>query len=120
MKAISVNERKIANIHHAEFEPWRLDNGEVDASSSVLQLNSGKPNGVGFHIYKMEPGSTTEAHEHTNDEEFLILSGELIENDGTIYREGDLIWLKKGTQHSSHTKNGCVMAVYIETPEVVI
>ena len=32
-------------------------------------------------------------------------------------REGDLVWLKKGTEHSSTTKTGCMMAVYIETRE---
>ena len=120
MKSTSQDERKVVNIHDAEYTPWVLENGEPDAGNSLLQLNTSKPNGVGFHIYKMEPGSTTEAHEHTNDEEFLILSGEVIENDGTVYREGDLVWLKKGTQHSSHTKTGCIMAVYIETAEVIV
>jgi uncharacterized cupin superfamily protein len=116
MKPTAKNERKAANIHDAEFQPWVMENGELH-DSSVLQLDTSKPNGVGFHVYKMEPGSTTTPHRHTNNEEFLILSGELIENDGTVFREGDLVWLKKGTEHFSHTINGCVMAVYIETAE---
>ena len=60
MKPTSKDERKVVNIHDAEFTPWMLENGELDASSSLLQLNTSKPNGVGFHIYKMEPGSTTQ------------------------------------------------------------
>ena len=116
MKPIAKDERKVVNIHEAEFQPWVLENGELHPSST-LQHDISKPNGVGFHIYKMDPGSTTTPHQHTGNEEFLILCGELIENDGTIYREGDLVWLKKGTEHSSYTKTGCVMAVYIETPE---
>jgi len=116
MNPTAKNKRKVANIHDAEFQPWVMENGELH-DSSVLQLDTSKPNGVGFHVYKMEPGSATTPHQHTNNEEFLILSGELIENDGTVFREGDLVWLKKGTEHSSHTKTGCVMAVYIETVE---
>ena len=116
MKPVGKDDRKVANIHDAEYQPWVNENGELH-DSSVLQLDSSKPRGVGFHVYKMEPGSTTTPHQHTNNEEFLILSGELIENDGTVYREGDLVWMKKGTQHYSHTKTGCVMAVYIETAE---
>jgi anti-sigma factor ChrR (cupin superfamily) len=116
MKPTDNDERKVLNIHEAEFTPWVLENGEIHPSST-LQHDTSKPNGVGFHVYKMEPGSTTTPHRHTANEEFLILSGELIENDGTVYREGDLIWLKEGTEHSSYTETGCLMAVYIETPE---
>ena len=117
MKPTTNDERIVVNIHEAEFQPWVMDNGEFH-DSSALQLDNSKPMGVGFHVYKMEPGSTTTPHVHTNNEEFLILSGELIENDGTVYREGYLVWLKKGTEHSSTTKTGCLMAVYIETAEI--
>ncbi len=116
MKPTGKDERKVLNIHEAKFQPWVLENGEIHPSSS-LQHDTSKPNGVGFHVYKMDPGSTTAPHQHTGNEEFLILSGELIENDGTVYKEGDLVWLKKGTEHSSYTETGCVMAVYIETAE---
>ena len=117
MKPTHKDERLVANIYQAEFQPWVTENGELH-DSSVLQLDNSKSMGVGFHVYKMEPGSTTTPHMHTNHEEFLILSGELIENDGTVYREGDLVWLKKGTEHSSTTKTGCTMAVFIETREI--
>ena len=117
MKPTGRDERMVANIHEADFQPWVMENGELH-DSSVLQLDNSKPMGVGFHVYKMEPGSITTPHAHNKNEEFLILSGELIENDGTVYREGDLVWLKKGTEHSSYTKTGCTMAVFIETREI--
>ena len=117
MKPTGKDERLVVNIHEVEYQPWVMENGELH-DSSVLQLDNSKPMEVGFHVYKMEPGSTTTPHAHTNHEEFLILSGELIENDGTVFREGDLVWLKKGTEHSSYTKTGCTMAVFIETREI--
>jgi len=85
----------------------------------VLQLNRENDVGVGFHVYKMAPGTTTIPHRHRGHEEFLLISGDLTDNDGTEYREGDLVLMKDGTEHCSTTKNGCLLAVYIpetETP----
>ena len=50
----------------------------------------------------------------------LILSGDLTDHDGTAYREGDLVSLKAGTEHCSHTENGCVIAVYSESLETTV
>ncbi len=115
MKPVATGERRVVNIHEAEFEPFISDAGKSDGTA--LQLDRSKPLGAGFYIYKMEPGSTTIPHEHTGNEEFLILKGDLTDNDGTRYREGDLVWLKAGTQHSSYTESGCLIAVYVPTLE---
>ena len=116
MKKIEPDERRIANIHTAEYTAWPGEDGE-ETRSSVLQLDDSQPLGVGFHVYRMEPGEWSTPHEHTGAEQFLVLEGELVECDGTVYRQGDLVWLKKGTQHTSHAPNGCLLAVHIETPE---
>ena len=42
-------------------------------------------------------------------EEFLILDGELIENDGTVLKKGDLASYRPGTRHSSRTETGCLL-----------
>ena len=106
MKPVADGERIVVNIHQAEFEPLVTDRGEFDGH--VLQLDRSKPLGVGFNVYKMAPGYTTIPHEHRGNEEFLIISGDLTDNDGTVYHEGDLVWLKAGTEHCSHTENGCI------------
>ena len=46
-----------------------------------------------------------------------MIEGELIDNDGTIYRPGDVVWLAEGTGHVSHTETGCIIAVYAEASE---
>lgn len=115
MKKIDKSDRRVQNIHQNEFIPLIRTDG-TESGESVLQLND-NPRAVGFHVYKMQPGTSSEPHEHTGDEEFLILSGELIDNDGTVYTEGDLVWLKKGTQHYSYTQTGCLLAVYIQKAE---
>lgn len=111
MKPIRPDDRRVANIHTARFEPY-LSDGVPDGE--VLQLNSNRPLGTGFPVYRMAPGTTTQAHSHVGHEEFLILDGDLTDHDGTCYGPGDLVWLRSGTVHHSTTENGCTIAVYAE------
>lgn len=116
MNPVKPADRIIANIHTSEFTSWTGDG--IGPGQSYLQLNPAKPAGVGFHVYRMDPDTTTDPHQHTGDEEFYLLSGDLKDNDGTVYREGDLVWMKEGTEHYSYSKDGCTLLVYIRTAEV--
>lgn len=116
MKKIESGERRVANIHTADFVPFYGED-QPETGEDVLQVNPHNKTGVGFHVYRMAPGTRTVPHEHTGDEEFLVLDGELVDNDGYVYRAGDLVWLKEGTQHSSHSRDGALLAVYIAKPE---
>lgn len=116
MRPVKPEDRRVANIHEAEYTPFTYPDGEA-LGDSVLQLDDSQPLGVGFHVYRMPPGMTTRGHRHNGHEQFLILEGELVENDGTVYRKGDLVWLRDGTEHSSHTPDGCLLAVHIVGPE---
>ena len=111
---IDENDRRVANIRDGEFVPL-ISNGMPDGS--VLQLNKSKRLGSGFHIYKMEPGTTTVTHEHASDEEFYSIEGDVVDHDGAEYGPGDLVWLRKGTKHNSYTKNGCLIVVYLEVDD---
>jgi anti-sigma factor ChrR (cupin superfamily) len=116
MKKITENERIVTNIKSAAFTPFMADGKEVPGQS-FLQLDKRFPPGCGFHVYKMAPGTSSQPHEHSCHEQFLVLEGEVIDNDGFIYRSGDFVLLKEGTQHSSHTKTGATLAVFIQTAE---
>ncbi len=114
MKAINPSDRRVANIHTSPLEPFISSNGKPDGE--VLQVNGG-PTGYGFHVYRMQPGQTTIAHKHIGDEEFLLIEGDLKDHDGYAYKPGDLVWLKSGTEHSSYSENGCLLAVYLPAAE---
>ncbi|SEK59648.1 cupin domain-containing protein [Roseovarius nanhaiticus] len=114
MDPIKSADRRVANIYTAAFRPIETD-GKPDGE--VLQLNDAKPLGAGFYVYRMAPGQTTVAHRHKGDEEFLIIEGDLTDNDGTEYGPGDLVWLRDGTEHHSTTKGGCLIAVFAEMPD---
>lgn len=119
MKKTEAAERRVANIYEAEFKPFVYDDG-VALGDTVLQLNDDVPLGTGFHVYRMKPGMTTRPHRHNGHEQFLILEGELVENDGTVFRKGDLVWLRDGSEHCSYTPNGCLLAVHIAMPETAV
>jgi len=119
MKPIKPEDRRIANIFNDQFKHY-LENGVVSEKETVLQINAHERLGIGFHVYRMAPGTQTTPHQHKGDEEFLVLEGELVDNDGQVYRKGDLVWLKDGTQHTSYSKDGALLAVYIAGPEKAV
>jgi len=114
---IATGDRLVANIHDASnFVPFTSD-GIASETETVLQLDTNSSPGVGFHVYRMAPGCVTTPHEHTADEHFLVLEGDITDNDGYRYQVGDLVLLKRGTEHFSTSKNGCTLAVFIGSPE---
>ena len=115
MKPVADGERRVVNLDDIEFEVFVNQHGVADGLA--FQHDRDRRLGSGFHLYKMEPGYTTIAHRHNGNEEFFVVSGDLTDNDGTVYRAGDLVWLKDGTQHCSYSENGCVIVVYIPVPE---
>ncbi|HEY7749798.1 MAG TPA: cupin domain-containing protein [Aestuariivirgaceae bacterium] len=116
MRKIEKTERQVVNINNASFKPFVID-GKAVHGQSFLQLDDTFAEGTGFHIYRMAPGSASQPHEHTCHEQFLVIEGEVIDNDGHVYRPGDFVLLKSGTQHSSHSKTGATLAVFIRSAE---
>ena len=117
MKPTAPGDRLVVNIKdHNAFRPSIVD-GEPLPSQGYVQLDDTFPEGAGFYIYRMEPGAVTQPHEHTCHEQFLVLDGELIENDGTVFKAGDFVLLTEGTQHNSRTETGCTLAVFVRTAE---
>lgn len=119
MKPIAPQDRRIANIHDASFQPFVYPDG-VALGDAVLQHDTDLPLGVSFHVYRMPAGMVTRSHRHNGHEQFLILEGELHESDGTILRAGDLVFYANGTEHNSYTPEGCLLAVHIAGPETTL
>jgi len=49
-----------------------------------------------------------------------MLDGELIDPDGKIFKKGDFVSYEPGSQHSSYTKNGCLVLVFMRGINKVI
>ena len=108
-----MNKRKITNLLDVKFVPF--DNyGAVVPGMSWYKISYDKENGgQGTYILKMDPGAKSLPHEHTGFEEFLILDGDLTDTDGQTFKKSDFISFEPGSQHSSYTKNGCLVLVFM-------
>ena len=106
-----MNKRKITNPFNVKFEPF--DNyGFVVPGMSWHKITYNIETGQGTYVLKMDPGTKSLPHEHTNYEEFLMLDGELIDLDKKVFKKGDFITFEPGSVHSSYTKNGCLILVF--------
>ena len=116
MKPVRPGERVVRNVFAAPYKVFEAE-GISYEGLTYLPLDEKRPAGTGMHVLKMGPGAISTAHEHTADEMFYVLEGELIDDDGTRYRRGDMVLLRAGTQHASKTPEGCTLLVYVETIE---
>jgi quercetin dioxygenase-like cupin family protein len=103
--------RRSFNLQRSSFLVYDLE-GPVQPEMSWLPVSYSKATGQGCYLMRMAPGAVTIAHEHPGYEEFLVLEGELIDGDGTVFRAGDFVSYKPGTRHNSHTDTGCTLAVF--------
>lgn len=118
MKPISPQDRRSAHVS-SEFTPFVYPDG-VTLGEEVLQPNKDRPLGEGFHLYRMPPGMTTRSHRHEGEEHFYVIEGDLTDSDGTTFGPGDIVSYRGGTEHNSHTRNGCLLVVWISAAETVL
>ena len=43
----------------------------------------------------------------------LMMDGELTDPDGKIFKKGDFVTFEPGSKHSSFSKNGCLVLVFM-------
>ena len=108
-----MKKRQIVNFNNLKFEPF--DNyGATVPGMSWHKISYNKNNGgQGTYVLKMEAGSKSLPHEHTGFEEFLMIDGELTDPDGVTFKKGDFVSFNQGSKHSSYTKNGCLVLVFM-------
>jgi len=107
-----VNKRKITNPFNVKFEPF--DNyGSVVPGMNWHKITYNKETGQGTYILKMNPETKSLPHQHINYEEFIMLDGELIDPDNKIFKKGNIVTFEPGSNHSSYTKNGCLILVFM-------
>ena len=103
--------RRSFNLHTTPFREYDLE-GPVQPEMSWLPISYDAATGEGCYAMRMQPGAVTLAHDHAGMEEFLILEGDLVDSDGTVFGPGDFVSYEAGTHHNSHTIGGCLLAVF--------
>ena len=107
-----MNKRKITKLNNLNFEPFNKY-GEPIKGWKWHKISFDEKTNFGTYISKLDPGTKTVPHIHTGNEEFLILEGELIDSDGTVFKKGDFISYEPNSKHSSFTKNGCLILTFM-------
>ena len=108
-----MTKRKITDLYNVKFVPFDNYGAEVPGMSWYKISYDKKNGGYGSYLLKMEPGAKSLPHAHAGYEEFLMLDGELIDPDGEIFKKGDFVTFEPGSKHFSHTKNGCLVLVFM-------
>ena len=108
-----MTKRQITDTSNLKFEPFDNYGATIPGMSWHKISYSLENGGQGTYVLKMEPGAKSIAHEHTGFEQFLILDGELIDHDGKTFKKGDFVSFQPGSRHSSYTKNGCLVLVFM-------
>jgi len=103
--------RRVVNIRSTPFQEYDME-GPVQPEMSWLPVSYDAESGRGSYLMRMEPGAVTIAHDHPNMEEFFIVEGELIDDDGTVFEAGDFVSYEPGTHHNSRTETGCTIVVF--------
>ena len=107
-----MSKRKITKLNQLRFKPFNKY-GKPIKGWSWHKISFDKKTNFGTYISKLEPGTKTPLHVHTGHEEFLILAGELIDSDKTIFKKGDFISYEPNSSHSSFTEKGCLILTFM-------
>jgi len=107
-----MEKRKITKPFDVELKPFDKY-GKVIDKMSWYEVSFDNEKGFGSYILKLEPGAQSIPHEHGGFEEFIVLEGELIDSDNTVFKKGDFVTFEPGSSHSSSTTSGCLLLVFL-------
>ena len=107
-----MDKRKITKLNQLKFEPFDKY-GEPIKGWSWHKISFDEKTNFGTYVSKLDPGTKTLEHIHSGHEEFLILEGELIDSDGTIFKKGDFVSYEPNSRHSSYTNKGCLILTFM-------
>lgn len=104
--------RQILNASDARFVPDDRYGEPVDGMW-WCNISYDTATGLGSFLLRMDPGTSSKPHEHMDYEEFFVIDGELVDNDGAVFRTGDFVSFRPGSKHWSTTDQGCTLAVFL-------
>ena len=115
-----MKKRRIIETKHEYFLPY-YRYGTVSSDLKWLPLSKDEKLEHEVFIVQFEPESSSSLHKHKGYEEFYVIDGELIDDDGKVFKKGDYIKFEKGTKHSSYSITGCTLLVilYAGTNELI-
>ena len=87
--------------------------GTTLAGGEWLPLSVDKKIDKEVYLIRFQPGSRSHPHIHRGSEEFLVLIGTLMDEDGTVFFPGDFVRFEPDSNQSSYSKDGCTLLVIL-------
>ena len=110
-----MTKRTVVSVDQATFKPYDRYADPVEGMH-WCNFSYEAANGAGSFLLRMDPGCKSFPHEHVNYEDFYVVEGELIDNDGSVFRSGDFVSFRPGSRHWSTTPDGCTLVVFLRQP----
>ena len=104
--------RSLIRTPDEKFRPYNRY-GKTLPGVEWLPLSGGAEADKEVYLIRFGPGSRSHPHIHQGSEEFLVLDGELTDDDGMVFRRGDFVRFEPGSEHSSFSKKGCTLLVIL-------
>ena len=107
-----MGKRRRINITSENYLPFNRYGNALEGVE-WLPLSGGSDQDKEVYIIRFGPGCCSSPHIHQGSEEFLVLEGELIDDDETVFLPDDFVRFEPGTQHSSCSGKGCTLLVIL-------
>ena len=104
--------RSLIRTPDAKFQTYNRY-GKTLPGVEWLPLSGGAEADKEVYLIRFGPGSRSHPHIHQGSEEFLVLDGELTDDDGMVFQTGDFVRFEPGSEHSSFSEEGCTLLVIL-------
>jgi len=112
--------RQIISFSRTPFSPYDRFGREEPGLTWLPLSPDSKNGGPGCFALRFAAGARSQFHQHTEVEEFYVLDGELIDDDGERLRAGDFVRYEAGSEHWSHAPGGALILVFLRSPNLRI
>lgn len=107
-----MQKRKITDPLKVKFKPFDRYGSAIE-KMSWHEISYNAETGFGTFVLKLDPGAQSIPHEHTGFEEFMVLQGEMVDFDNTVFKKGDFVTFEPSSCHSSSSPKGCLLLVFM-------
>ena len=74
-----------------------------------------KDSGLLTALFRWEPGTALDLHEHVEIEQTYVLEGSIVDDEGEV-TAGNYVWRPKGNRHLARSPGGALVISFFLTP----
>jgi anti-sigma factor ChrR (cupin superfamily) len=78
-----------------------------------------KETGLLTALFRWQPGTALDLHEHVEIEQTYVLQGSIVDDEGEV-RAGDYVWRPKGNRHIARSPHGALVLSFFLKPNKFI